>query len=87
VCSIICVIAVSSEGSVTPFLLSASNAGGLVLAYKYIGEFWADKAKVPFNQTYNDGIRASQQMHQVLGWLIISWTVAATIYLYRAMAY
>ena len=84
--SVICVIAVSSGKSTTPFLLSAINAGGGLLAYIHIANFYSDKAKVPFTQNYNDGIRASQQMLPVLGGLSASWAFSTVIYLYWAIA-
>ena len=86
-CSVICVISVSGGSDTTPFILSALNAGGLALAYKQIGDFWSEKGKVPMAESYNDGIRSSQQLHQILGGLLISWAVSAAIYLYRTIAY
>ncbi|KIW71999.1 hypothetical protein PV04_00223 [Phialophora macrospora] len=87
VSSVICVVTASSGANTTPFLLSATNTGGLFLAYSHIENFWRDKGKVPFSQSYNDGVRSSQQMLQVLGGLGISWAAATSIYLFRAIAY
>ncbi|ETI27013.1 hypothetical protein G647_10112 [Cladophialophora carrionii CBS 160.54] len=87
VSSVICVVAVSSGANTTPFLLSAANSGGLFLAYSHIGNFWREKGKVPFSRTYNDGVRSSQQLLQVLGVLGVSWATATAIYLFRAIAY
>lgn len=66
-------------------LLSAANAGGIALANRHIGDFWHDKAKVPFLSDYNEGINASNQMRQALMVLAISWAVAAVVYLCRAI--
>ncbi|KAJ9606369.1 hypothetical protein H2200_009330 [Cladophialophora chaetospira] len=85
--SVVCVVLVSSGGSITALLISAANAAGIFLAYNHIGNFWRDKGKVPFTKTYNDGVRSSHQMLQVLAGLSISWAASTAIYLFRAIAY
>jgi len=68
-----------------PLLLSTVTTGGIILSYRHIQHFWRDKAKVPFFSDYNDGIRASQQMIQLLGILSGSWALATVVYLCLAL--
>jgi hypothetical protein len=79
------VIIHSSGANMTPLLVSAANTSLLLFAYRHVSNFWKDKAKVPLAQSYNDGIRSSQQMLQTIGVLGISWALATAIYLVRAV--
>lgn len=68
-----------------PFLLSAATAAGITFAYRHVQKFWRTKAQVPFFSDYNEGVRASQQMLQLLKALSISWGVATVVYLLQAL--
>ncbi|KIX97726.1 uncharacterized protein Z520_06504 [Fonsecaea multimorphosa CBS 102226] len=87
VSSVILVVAVSSGRNSMPFLLSAANAGALVLAYNHIANFWHGRPTVPLASSYNDGVRSTKQMLQALGGLTISWAASTVIYLFRAIVY
>ncbi|MCJ1322162.1 hypothetical protein MMC15_007508 [Xylographa vitiligo] len=48
--------------------------GALTLgAMLHVGNFWRGKARVPFVEGYNEGMRRTEELRRVLGWLAMSW--------------
>ncbi|KIW51142.1 hypothetical protein PV05_09891 [Exophiala xenobiotica] len=83
-CSIILAIG-PTGGKKLPLFLSIANAGGIILAYRHIADFWRHKVKVPFFQDYNEGIRASNQMLQAFQILSGTWIFAVVLYLWPGL--
>lgn len=45
----------------------------------YVWDFWHDKSRVPFLQSYNDGMRLTESILQILGGLAATWSVAGLV--------
>ncbi|KEF62161.1 uncharacterized protein A1O9_00133 [Exophiala aquamarina CBS 119918] len=80
------ILAASLAAGTTSLVLSTANALGLALAYNHLTSFWQNKAKVPFVKDYNDGIRASNNLRQLLAGLTVSWGLATCFYAWQTLS-
>ncbi|KAH7402364.1 hypothetical protein DE146DRAFT_788051 [Phaeosphaeria sp. MPI-PUGE-AT-0046c] len=67
--------------SSTPTVLIAASAANAVLVFaarRHMAAFWNEKVqtRVPFVQKFNDAVRGSEQVVQILGALCGCWVVA-----------
>ncbi|MCJ1477467.1 hypothetical protein MMC13_006139 [Lambiella insularis] len=68
-----------SLSSLTCSLSNIAMAGGALAARIHIGNFWQGKSRVPFVGGYNEGMRRTETMRQLLGLLAISWAVTGVL--------
>jgi len=63
----------TSVPSYPKLALNIANIATTLAARAHIANFWAGKTKVPFVGAYNEGIRWTGTVQQLLGWLALSW--------------
>ncbi|MCJ1439215.1 hypothetical protein MMC27_008606 [Xylographa pallens] len=74
--SLLTSLALCTRPSISASTAAALNVGvaGLALAAMlHVGNFWRGKARVPFVEGYNEGMRRTEELRKVLGWLAMSW--------------
>lgn len=59
------------------------NSGSLYLSHLYMGAFWNEReqTQVPFVEKFNEAIKGSEKVVDVLGWLCGAWGAAAVLWL------
>jgi hypothetical protein len=65
--------------------LSIATSIGLSLTYNHVSAFWKDKSQVPLVKDYNEAISISNDMRMYLIALAVSWWLAASYYLPKAI--
>ncbi|MCJ1404490.1 hypothetical protein MMC11_007716 [Xylographa trunciseda] len=65
--------------------LNVAVAGLALGAMLHVGRFWAGKARVPFVGAYNEGVRRSEELRRLLGWLAMSWAATGVVGLVGAV--
>ncbi|MCJ1284678.1 hypothetical protein MMC26_004014 [Xylographa opegraphella] len=63
----------ASLSAPTAAAVNVSVAGLALAAMLHVGNFWRGKARVPFVEGYNEGMRRTEELRRVLGWLAMSW--------------
>ena len=56
-----------------------ASAAGMLGVRQYVWDFWHDKSRVPFVQGYNDGMRFTERIEEVLLGLTGAWGVASVL--------
>ncbi|MCJ1390287.1 hypothetical protein MMC18_003145 [Xylographa bjoerkii] len=75
-------IALLTRPSLSAPIAAAVNVGvaGLALAAMiHVGNFWKGKARVPFVGGYNEGMRRTEDLRKMLGWLAMSWAATGVV--------
>ena len=76
--SFVASLVLAARPLLSPLIVAAVNIGiaGVALGARvHIGNFWQGKARVPFVQGYNKGMRKTEELRRILGWLATSWVI------------
>ncbi|KAI1866366.1 uncharacterized protein JN550_007754 [Neoarthrinium moseri] len=75
----------SSGGSLFRMLASPAMCGGIYLARAHIQDFWAGGKRVPLPkmEDYNEAQRRTEELLQVLDWLMFSWAATSLVALFK----
>jgi hypothetical protein len=73
------IVAISTSNPTYLISAAAANTAILLFARQHMAAFWNEKeqTRVPFVQKFNDAVRGSEQVVQILGLLGASWAVTA----------
>ncbi|KAH3947462.1 hypothetical protein HBH53_115980 [Parastagonospora nodorum] len=73
------IVALSTSNSTYLVSAAAANTAVLMFSRQHMANFWNEKeqTRIPFVQKFNDAVRGSEQVVQILGLLGASWAVTA----------